>query len=471
MKDEGGRMKDEENGGLLDRWKARPSNSARIFLHPSAFILHPFRLSPMSSPIAVRCPSCSEEFPLSDAVMGSVRDGVEKELRADVERREKALAEKLKALNEQQGALAKQVAEQQEKVDAQVKLQVARVTEEIKVKAVRQAIETQEMKMKELLTELADKSGALRKAQEQELELRREKRLLEEAREALKLEVQRTLDAERGKLREQLRAAADEENRLKIAEKEKVISDLLGKLEEAQRKAVQGSPQMQGELLELDFEQQLRQAFPTDAINEISKGIRGADVVQEVRNSSGRACGLILYEVKRAQNWSDAWITKLKEDMRGTKAEMGVIVTEVLPKGVSRFGLQEEVFVCDVPSAIPMAHTLRRMVQELAVARGHQVGAQEKMQVLYSYLTGIEFRQRVSAVIDAFWLMRADLERERRGMTRAWAKRDKHITSVIENMAGMVGDMQAISGNALQDIPALEFEEELPMDDAENGEG
>ncbi len=402
---------------------------------------------------------------MGEAVLGSVRDGLTKELHADVERREKTLAEKLKALSEQQSALDKKAAEQQELVEAQVRQQVARATEEIKAKAAKQALEAQEVVMKDLRAELSDKAGALRKAQEQELELRKEKRLLEEAKEALKLEVQRTLDEERGKLKEQLRAASDEENRLKIAEKEKVIHDLMAKLDEAQRKAAQGSQQTQGEVLELDFEQQLRQTFPIDQINEISKGVRGADVLQEVRSNVGRPCGLILYELKRTQNWSDGWVAKLKEDMRGAKAEIGVIVTEVLPKGVVRFGQQDGVFVCDIASAIPLAHTLRRMVQELAIARGHQEGAQEKMQLLYTYLTGVEFRQRVSAVIEAFSMMRGDLEKERRGMTRSWAKREKHINSVVENMAGMIGDVQAISGNALQDIPALELDSEFGEDE------
>ena len=419
----------------------------------------------MTESIAVRCPSCHEEFPLSEAVLGSVRDGLAKELRADVERHEKALAEKLKTLGEQQNALAKKAADQQEQVEAQVRQQLARATEEIKTKATKQATEAQEMAMRELRSELSDKAGALRKAQEQELELRKEKRLLEEAKEALKLKVQRTLDEERGKLKEQLRAASDEENRLKIAEKEKVISDLMSKLEEAQRKAAQGSQQTQGEVLELDFEQQLRQAFPIDQINEISKGVRGADLLQHVRSNVGRPCGFILYELKRTQNWSDGWVVKLKEDMRNAKAEIGMIVTEVLPKGVTRFGQQDGVFVCDVASAIPLAHTLRRMVQELAIARGHQEGAQEKMQLLYTYLTGVEFRQRVTAVIEAFAMMRGDLEKERRGLTRAWAKREKHINAVVENMAGMIGDVQAISGNALQDIPALELDGEFGEDE------
>lgn len=419
----------------------------------------------MSEQITVRCPACSEEFPLGDAVLGSVRDGVEKEVRVEVERREKAVAEKTRTLDERQTALARQTAELQEQVEAAVRERVGQQIAEIKSKAVRQAAEAQEMAVKELRAELSEKAGALKMAQAQELELRRSQRQLEEATEALKLEVQRTLDKERGELKAQLRAAADEENRLKIAEKEKVITDLMTKLDEAQRKAAQGSQQTQGEVLELDFEQQLRAAFPLDQISEVSKGIRGADVSQEVRSPMGRVCGVILYELKRTQNWSDGWTTKLKDDMRGMKAEIGVIVSEALPKGMTRFGQQDGIFVCDVASAIPLAHTLRRMVLELSIARCHQDGAQEKMQLLYSYLTGVEFRQRVTAVIEAFSMMREDLEKERRGLTRAWAKREKHINAVVENMAGMIGDVQGISGNALQEIPALEIETDEDEDE------
>ncbi len=411
----------------------------------------------MSQQITVRCAACSEEFPLGDAVLGSVRDGLEKELRVEVERREKAVAEKVKALNEQQTALTRQAADLQEQVESAVRERVGQQTAEIRSKAVKQATEAQEMAVKELRAELSEKANALKLAQAQELELRRAQRQLEEATEAMKLEVQRTLDKERGALKAQLRAAADEENRLRLAEKEKVITDLMTKLDEAQRKATQGSQQTQGEVLELDFEQQLRSAFPLDLISEVSKGLRGADVSQEVRSPLGRACGVIVYELKRTQNWSDSWITKLKEDMRGMKAEIGVVVSEALPKGVTRFGQHDGIFVCDLASAIPLAHTLRRMVLELALARGHQEGAQEKMQLLYTYLTGVEFRQRVTGVIEAFVMMREDLEKERRGLTRAWAKREKHINSVVESMAGMIGDVQAISGNALQEIPTLAF--------------
>jgi len=266
------------------------------------------------------------------------------------------------------------------------------------------------------------------------------------------------LDAERAKLKEQAKAQADQENRLKIAEKEKVISDLQKKLEEAQRRAEQGSQQTQGEVLELDFERQLCGAFPADEITEISKGIRGADLSQEVKSKTGRSCGTILYENKRTKNWSVGWIAKLKEDMLEKKADIGVIVTEALPPDTDVFCSKDGIWVTDSKTAIPLAHVLRCLLQEVAIARGHRDGAKEKMEVVYEYLTGNEFRQRVSAVIDAFNAMHSDLQSEKRALTKHWSKREKHINSVIENMAGMVGDVQAISGNALKDIPALELD-------------
>jgi hypothetical protein len=417
--------------------------------------------------ISVKCPECSYEFPLSDAVLGSVRTTITDELQANISRRERELEAKLKTAKEQQTAVDKKAADLDELVESRVRERLKKEVGEIRDKEAKKAADAQAVIVKELQTELDEKTGALTQAKEQELALRREKRRLEEAKEALALEVQRTLDDERGKLKTLLKAQSDEENRLKIADREKVISDLKTKLQEAQRKAEQGSQQAQGEVLELDFEQRLRSAFPVDQINEIAKGVRGADIAQEVMSKAGRSCGIILYENKRTKNWSDGWITKLKEDMRKAGAEIGVIVTEAMPAEIESFCEKDGIWVTDMKSAIPLAHVLRCILQEVAIAHGYREGAKEKMEVLYNYLTGTEFRQRVSAIVEAFKSMREDLEKERRSLTRAWCKREKHINGVIENMAGMIGDVQGISGNALQQIPALEFDIEEVTHEAE----
>jgi hypothetical protein len=408
--------------------------------------------------ISVECPKCFAEFPLSDAVLRSVRTDIVNELQADISRREREVEAKLQAAKEQQVALEKKSAEIDSQVESLAQKRVEQQVQEIREKEFKKAVDSQAVFIKELQKEVEEKTGALKVAQQQELVLRREKRQIEEAKEALALEVQRKLDDERGKLRVQLKAQSDEENRLKIADKEKIISDLRSRLEEAQRKAEQGSQQNQGEVLELDFEQRLRSAFPVDRINEIAKGVRGADVAQEVMSKAGRACGLILYENKRTKKWSDGWLVKLKEDMRKVGAAIGVIVTEAMPNGCDGFGQRDGIWVTDIKSAIALAHVLRCILQEVALAQGYREGAKEKMELLYDYLTGTEFRQRVSAIVDAFKMMRSDLEKERRSLTRAWSKREKQINGVIENMAGMIGDVQGISGNSLQQIPALEFE-------------
>jgi hypothetical protein len=412
----------------------------------------------MNTAISVKCPECSNEFPLSDAVLSSVREGVTKEVQSTLADREQMVSKRQRTLDDREADLKKKTSEIQQEAERLAEQRLKEREVHIRSEAAKQAVKEHEFVLKQLQEEVTEKTNALKQAQANELSLLKDKRELQEAKETLELKVQRTLDQERGKITAHAKAQADEENRLKIAEKEKVISDLQRKLEDAQRRAEQGSQQIQGEILEIDFERQLRDAFPVDQITEISKGIRGADVSQEVRSNTGRKCGLILYENKRTKNWSDTWIPKLKADLLSIKADIGVIVTEALPPETDGFCCKDDIWVTDPKSAIPLAHVLRCLLQEVAIARGYRDGAKEKMEVLYNYLTSNEFRQRVSSVIDAFNAMRADLEAERRALTKHWSKREKHINSVIENMAGLVGDIQVLSGNALKDIPALELE-------------
>lgn len=391
-------------------------------------------------------------------MLSSVREGVTKELQSTLADHEQTLSKRQRTLDDREADLKKKTSEIQQEAERLADHCLKEREVHIKSEAAKKAVKEQELVLKQLQEEVAEKTNALKQAQTNELTLLKDKRELQEAKETLELKVQRTLDQERGKITAHAKAQADEENRLKIAQREKVISDLQEKLEEAQRRAEQGSQQTQGEVLELDFEKQLRAAFPIDQIVEISKGIRGADVSQEVRSNTGRNCGLILYENKRTKNWSDTWITKLKGDMLVLKADIGVIVTEALPPETDAFCRKDDIWVTDPKSAIALVHVLRCLLQEVAIARGHRDGAKEKMEVLYTYLTGNEFRQRVSSVIDAFKAMHSDLQAEKRALTKHWSKREKHITAVIEDMACMVGDVQAISGNALKDIPALELE-------------
>jgi hypothetical protein len=225
--------------------------------------------------------------------------------------------------------------------------------------------------------------------------------------------------------------------------------------------AEQGSMQLQGEVLELDIENQLRTAFVHDLVEEVSKGIRGADVQHSVRTNSGNACGMILWETKRTKNWSGGWIDKLKEDMRASKAELAVLVSQILPDGVKHFGLVDGVWVCDYISALPLAAALRSGLINAAMARLAETGKAGKMEELYAYLCSHEFRQHIEAVVESFVAMQDDLLRERRAMEKAWGAREKQITRAIQHTAQLYGSIQGIAGSAaLPEIKTLQLESE-----------
>jgi hypothetical protein len=228
-------------------------------------------------------------------------------------------------------------------------------------------------------------------------------------------------------------------------------------IEELKRKAEQGSQQSQGEVLELELEELLRARFPTDVIEPVGKGELGADVVQQVNGSIGRAAGIILWESKRTKAWSEGWLAKLRDDQRRCRADIALIISETLPKHVEHFDLVDGVWVAHPRCAVPVAVALRQTLIEVNSSRLAQQGQQTKMEQVYQYLTGMKFRQRVEAVVEKFNDMREDLDKERKFMGRQWAKRETQIVSVIESTVGMVGDLQAIAGKAMPEIPSLEL--------------
>jgi hypothetical protein len=228
-------------------------------------------------------------------------------------------------------------------------------------------------------------------------------------------------------------------------------------IEELRRKAEQGSQQSQGEVLELELEELLRGRFPSDIIEPIGKGELGADVVQHVNGSIGQPAGIILWESKRTKGWSDAWLTKLRDDQRRCGADEALIISQALPKHIQHFDLVDGVWVAHPRCAIPVAVALRQTLIEVNSSRLAQQGQLTKMEKVYQYLTGIKFRQRVEAVVEKFNDMREDLDKERKFMGRQWAKRETQILSVIESTVGMVGDLQAIAGKAMPEIPTLDM--------------
>ncbi|MFA6005439.1 MAG: DUF2130 domain-containing protein [Patescibacteria group bacterium] len=374
------------------------------------------------------CPHCHEPIELTDALSHQIREGVVKEFE-----------DKLKAK------------------DVEVEKQKRAMWEKAQVEAKKKIEAAQKEQMKELEEELVEKTKKLDEARKVELEIRKQQRQLEEDRKDLELQVARKLDEERKKVTEDVLKKSQEEHALKDREKEKVIQDLQKSLEDAQRKAAQGSQQTQGEVQELALEELLKSEFPYDEILEVAKGVRGADAIQKVRDQRGRECGTIVWESKRTKAWTDGWIPKLKEDQRASHADVAVLVTEALPKDITNFGYKSNVWITNYPSLIGVVTVLRTMLIQLSSIKQSQTGKDEKMEALYNYLIGTEFRQKIEAIVDGFTTMRDDLQREKDAFRKLWAKREKQIQQVLENTIDMHGSLQGLIGKSLPEIGSLEL--------------
>src|SRR5262249_13461346 len=199
-------------------------------------------------------------------------------------------------------------------IDQEVSNRLDQARDRIHVEAMSKAKDAVAQEMLDLEGQLAKAKSKVAEAQKTELQLRQERRQLEEQKQELELTVMRTLDQERATIREEAKRQADEEHRLQEADKDKLVSDLRRQIDELKRKSEQGVPQTQGEVMELELEEILRQHFPADTIEPVPVGAHGGDVLQHVHDGAGQDCGTILWESKRTKSWSDGWLPKLRND-------------------------------------------------------------------------------------------------------------------------------------------------------------
>jgi len=257
-------------------------------------------------------------------------------------------------------------------------------------------------------------------------------------------------------VRDKAKLEAEDALKSKVTEKETQIAGMQRQIEELRRRAEQGSQQLQGEALEIELESLLRGRFPRDLIDPVPKGEFGGDVLQRVLGPNGQTCGAMLWESKRTKAWNESWLGKLRDDQRAAKAEIALIVSSTLPKSVETFDLVDGVWVTDPRFAMPLAIALRQSLIELAGSRLAQEGQQNKMEMVYTYLTGPRFRLRIDAIVEKFTDMQVDLDRERKVMMRMWAKREEQLRGVLDSTAGLYGDIQGIAGRAMQEIESLD---------------
>ena len=418
----------------------------------------------MTEPIII-CPNCNTEIKLNESLaaplIAETRKQYEQQLAqkdSDVAQREQSMREKEKQLVEDKRKLDDQVADQ---VAVQLKEERARVIAEESKKAKLASAAELENKAREL-TELHEVLKAnnekLGEAQKAQAELIKKQRELDDAKRELELTVEKRVQDGLTEVRTLAKKEAEDEQKLKVMEKEQTITAMQKQIEDLKRRAEQGSQQLQGEVQELELENLLRAKFPFDSIEPVPKGEFGGDVLHRVVGSGGQSGGTILWEFKRTKNWSDAWLAKLRDDQRTAKAEIAVIVSQILPKGVETFEMVDGVWVTHPRAALPVAMILRQSLLELALARQSSEGQQTKTEMVYQYLTGPRFKQREEAIVEAFTNMQEDLAAEKKAIQRQWAKREIQIEKVMQSTVGMYGDLQGIAGKSLQEIEGLSLQ-------------
>lgn len=387
----------------------------------------------------ITCPKCGEKFELSEAISHDIEEDIKKKY----ENKKHKLIENYD----------RQLAEKNEEFRKKMDNEKNKIVEETKSLLE----ESYKTKFIDLEEQLKERSTQIEEGRNTEIELLKKHRQLEEKNRKIELDFLKKIEVERKKIIEDLSNELEEKNRLILAEKDKQLKDMRNQIDVLKRKAEVSSQQLKGEVLELELEDLLKNEFPFDEIKPITKGMKGADVIQVVKTQYGKICGKILWETKRTKSWSDSWIQKLKDDQRSEKADIAVIVSEVLPKGLSNFREIKGVWVSEISSSISLGVALRVVLIRVAREREFHKGKKEKMELIYSYLTGPEFRNRVEAIIEGFVAMKTELESEKRAMEKIWSKRTKQIEKVIYNLSGMHGDLEGIAGKALPVIKVLEL--------------
>lgn len=402
--------------------------------------------------LMITCPECKHEFSPDQSLKHQLDHLMQEErtvLASNFAEKEKALLQQKRELSKKETSIDQLVSEKLNAKESKLKADLE--------KKVRGDFSTE---LDGLRKELEEKQTKLNKAKELELEIERIKREAKEHDDDLKLRHEKELNVERSKIETAIVEREANRTEMKLAERDKQLNDLKKQLDEMKRKAEQGSMQTQGEVQELALEQLLTDLFKFDSIQEVPKGQNGADTIHLVRSQYGKECGIIAYESKRAKNFSESWITKLKDDMREHGASHGILVTEVMPKDMPTFGPRNGVWICTFKEVAGVAGAIRQICITEANIKATEFNRAEKIQALYNYLMSSEFKQRVEAIIEASAEMRQIIDKQRKSMLASWSKLDNSVDQMGFLVADIVGSIDGISGNALGAVRGLQLEEE-----------
>ncbi len=401
----------------------------------------------------IKCPNCGHSFDVEEALAGEL----EAHIKAEYEKKIAEQAEKFNADKKQLSEDRVKFNAEKTKQDELVKEKLAEAIEKEKVKIEKSTQENYEVQLKSLKEENEQRKAENKTLKEKEVALMRQEADLKEKQEDLNLTMEKELLVRKNEIEEKARAKEREAMSLKEMEYQKQLAEQKKLIEEMKRKAEQGSMQLQGEVQELAIEELLGKAYPFDKINEVLKGIRGADSIQTVINSSQQECGSIVYESKRTKSFSNGWIDKLKQDQVSCKADIAVLVTETMPNDMKRFGEKDGVWICGFHEVKSLSFVLRELLIKTHSIKLSQENKGDKMELLYNYLTSNEFVQNINRIVENYDNMLLQLNTEKKSMQKIWSMREKQIGVVQENLSVLFGSIKGIAGNALETIEILQI--------------
>jgi hypothetical protein len=406
------------------------------------------------------CPKCNASIKLTESLAAPLIAKTRKQIEQQLAGKEREFAQRDVNLRNSEKAITRARQAIDTEIAKKLRIERTAIAESESVKA-RLAFGSEIEQRDRLLTELQHNLNAnnvkLAKAQQAHADIIRKTRELDDAKREVDLSVQKKVQESLAAVRDQAKTEAEDSLRAKVSEREAQITGMQRQIEELRRKADQGSQQLQGEALELELETSLRERFSGDIIEAVPNGEFGGDIIHRVRNEVGRVCGTMLWEAKSTKAWNSKWPEKLRKDQRSANAKIGLIVSNVLPAGLETFDRIDNVWVTKKRFAIPLAIALRQSLIEVSNSRQAEEGQRSKMEMVYQYLTGPQFRQRIDVIVEKFTEMQSDLSRERKAMVRIWAKREEQLKSVLDSSAGLYGDLQGIAGRALPEIEGLDL--------------
>jgi len=413
----------------------------------------------MKNNTQIKCPNCGTSIDVQDILAHQLEDEIQQKYQNQLAEEKKKFDAEFESLNkakEQFEQKKKQENEMfQERLDKQLREDRKGIEEKLKLKFQ----EEQAEQFTALQKELNEKSEQVKDLGLARIEVEKLKREKSELKEIVEAEAQKSLNETLVAEKEKIRKQEEDKNELRFKELQKQLEDQRKLTEEMKRKQEQGSMQLQGEVQELAIEEWLASQFPLDSIEEIKKGVRGGDCIQVVNTRTLQNCGTIYYESKRTKDFQPSWIEKFKADIREKGANIGVLVTEVMPSDMGRMGLKDGIWICNYDEFKGLCSVLRESIIQISVAVSSQENKGDKMHMLYDYLTGNTFRLQVEAIVEGFTQMRADLESEKRAMQSIWKKREKQIEKVTVNTIDMHASIKGIAGNAIKPVKLLELSE------------